>query len=74
LRTEKDLLLCEVKDKRPRYSPDELKVLIELSFLTLPYINYKAPDGKKWMGLTKHIVLNELKYSKDIAQFMQKIG
>lgn len=74
LRTEKDLIQEGIKDKRPRYSPEDFRVLIELSFLMLPYNNFKAPEGKKWTSLTKHIALNELKYSKDVAQFVHKVG
>lgn len=75
LKTEKTLLVDpEVKDKRQRYSQEELQVLIFLSLLTLPYQGYQVPDGKKWVGLAEHIVVTELKYSSKIAKFVQRTG
>ena len=38
----------------------------------LPYQGFKAPDGKKWIGLTEHIALSELKYSAKVSKFVQK--
>ena len=73
--TEKELTFVEeIKDKRPRYIDSELKLMILLTLMTLPYQGYKTPDGKKWMPLTEHICVNELKYSAKVAKFVQKAG
>jgi hypothetical protein len=80
LRTSKVLLESEVetekkvKDKRQRYSQEDLKILTLLSFLMLPYQGYKVAEGKKWMGLAEHIALSELKYAAKVAKFVQKTG
>lgn len=57
-----------------RYSPDELRFIINLSFLTVVYRNYKVIEGKKTNTLIDHIARNELKYSAKVAKFVNKVG
>lgn len=48
--------------------------MINLSFLTVVYRNYKVAEGKKWTTLIDHIARNELKYSAKVAKFVNKVG
>lgn len=75
--THKDLLMVEgeeVKDKRPRYTEEELKIVVNLVFLTLVYRAYKVEQGKKSLNLIDHIVRNELKYSAKVSKFAHRSG
>ena len=48
--------------------------MMNLSFLTVIYRNYKTVEGKKTLGLIDHMVRNELKYSAKVAKFAHRMG
>jgi hypothetical protein len=59
--TYKELLLAEgekYQDKRPKYTEEELKVMVSLVFLTLVYRNHTVKIEKKVISLIDHIVRN----------------
>jgi tRNA nucleotidyltransferase/poly(A) polymerase len=61
LLTEPNLLEAEgkeEKDRRVRYTAEELKFNINLSFITVAYRHYKVVEGKKSTPLIDHIARN----------------
>ena len=48
--------------------------MVNLTFITIVYRNYKMTEGKKMVSLLDHIIKNELKYSAKVARFVCKCG
>ena len=48
----KQLLVGEEKDKRPRYTEEELKIMLNLVLLTAVYRDFKAIEKKKKLNLS----------------------
>lgn len=74
LLTMKQLLVGEEKDKRPRYTEEELKIMLNLVLLTAVYRDFKAIEKKKKLNLIDHMVRNQLKYSTKVAKFCWRAG